>query len=265
MTNSLKLNSTAFFSEIPTWICYELSSDYNQTKKALLGHLCGYAAGHLSLALTPLTILADVIMGIWFSKHPPEGEDGKKMFHKFAIISPIQQIVNSGVNGLIYYGLYKLWKISHIAKILIFIIPFWKFSYIIGQSSVYLLPNSLNQNAFKIFIRDVYPSLASDTSQNLDKASKTFKERLKEAAPYCKGISENDAYGQFKCRICENATAREVLGFSQEDPLDQKLIEKTYKKLATVLHPDKNKYREKEAGVLFNCLSAAYELLLERN
>lgn len=300
------LPSAFKIAEIPTYICWKslkLSTSLwnrdavnrweqfkNRTIAVLAGtggYLGGIVALPITICLTPLTLLADVIIGIAecvFCIYKGLGkEDLSIIAHRKLIISPCQHltfclgaIAGLGVAQLFvsFYALNP--RLSFKCSLL-----FWTMGYACGQTAVGLLPKSLNHQSLNIFIGGGSGEGPDEQEKWLDgKSTHTYKQP-KSNPSFGIGNDQigwkdfinkemlslnrvDDAnlpiqYVNFKRRLLNGCNPQHLLELSNN--FSQRNLNKKYRVLALIIHPDKNEPRQREATALFNVLQKAYELL----
>ncbi len=133
------LPSAAQLGELPSYLAYQALIS-GKTFSAIGGYLAGFITIPISIAFTPVAIVADCIIGIaeaaFMTFKGAKKEDIKEVLFKKIVVSPIQQ------------------TISAIVKLACFILlpVAWTLSYVASQGVIMALPNSLNHKRLNIFI-----------------------------------------------------------------------------------------------------------------
>ncbi len=292
-----QLQPSAFkIAEFPTHLCWEsiksaeklFQSDTNSIPElvknrtiAVLygvgGYLGGMIALPVTLCLTPITLLADIVVGVaeilFCIYHGANKEDLYVIAHRKFAISPCQHLTFclGAIAGL---GISSFFVGSFtFGGALIF----WSLGYALGQKATSMLPESLNDSSFNIFIgggsgegddneswfKNTKSASASDrTKEQAD--TPPWEEYIQKAIPSLSRVNDanlNGKYIDFKKSLLKKCSPQELLGladgFSKED------LQANYRLLTLILHPDKNRSREKEATALFSVLREAYNILQE--
>lgn len=132
------LPSCAYIADLPVYLSFKGIKSGNP-EQAIAGALCGFFAVPLSVALTPLTIVADVIVGVV-----------ETLFVLFAGYG-VKEAMNLGLKKIILSPLHQL--LAMVTKIVVFAIPIlWSLSYEASIGIIKMLPNSINHTKFSIFI-----------------------------------------------------------------------------------------------------------------
>ncbi|MDP1609015.1 MAG: J domain-containing protein [Chlamydiales bacterium] len=253
---------------------------------AILSGVGGYVGGMIALpitlACTPVTIVADVVIGIaecsFCYYHGLSGNDIKKIAHRKFVISPLQQFIFCSaaisaivIANVIFSGGYLLTLSNPLAHSLSSI--FWTFGYAAGQVSVGKLPSNLNHQSFNIFINggsgeteggkwvDGDNTPPGESFNDHDERVLGWESYIAEELCHLSSIDDarvHEKYIAFKKGVFEQKTPRELLslniGFSQEE------LRKSYKTLALIIHPDRNA-SSIESESLFKILNQAYNRL----
>jgi hypothetical protein len=253
-TSSLPYNllpSAFLFLELPIKCAVNLVfvPPYSKGKFA-----CGYFMGMVALPIvvcgTPLTIVADMIMGIAEARRGKTEEERKSILFKKIVVSPLQQITFAVSALATATAIYLL-----AGKIAVFVA--WLFPYVIGRIITYEIPKTINFSQFDIFNHFnnfQLPENFNDTYQsNLDKVARNLKENN------FPGASEK--YLSIKNKIRNRVPASKL--FDLGENFTKKEVKKKYQQLSLLLHPDRNLGNEEEAKELFTCVTPAYEWLLK--
>lgn len=312
MSLSLSVKASAIFhyqmlpssfqlAEAPTYISWQIfqSSEklWNQETAnssqrfinrtlAILAGVGGYVGGiialPITLACTPVTIVADVVVGIaecfFCYHHGLSGNDIKKIAHKKFIASPLQQFIFCSAaistivaaNSILLGGCFLYLANPYLAPFALS--SFWTVGYAMGQVAVGKLPSNLNHQSFNIFINggsgetegrkwvdDDIPSRESFNS-NPEGISEWGNYIAKEMCnlSLVDDARAHEKYIAFKKDIFEQKTPQQLLnlknGFSHEE------LRQSHRTLARILHPDKNG-SSREATSLFKILNEAYNRL----
>ncbi|MGL5264570.1 MAG: J domain-containing protein [Candidatus Rhabdochlamydia sp.] len=267
------LPSASQIGELPSYLAFKaLTSD--NAGLAVAGYVFGFVAIPISIAFTPIAIIADIVVGIAEAIFIAYKEAGQKevqeLLFKKIITCPVQQ------------------TLSAITKTVIFLICplFWTLAYSCSQGIIKILPDYLNHKRMNIFINggitdknstktcfDEEIQLTSYQFKNDNNGSKAkgsssknthsqtlLKARIAEAIVSVSRINNAHTpqkYLQFKQKILNQASAQNIFGFSNNQFTQSDLLKK-YKQLTLIVHPDKNIDCQREAHLLFHCLQAAY-------
>jgi len=210
MSNYHVLPSAAVIAEAPlyyaTAACYSYNAGY-----VAIGYLSGLIALPISIASTPVTIVADIVIGIGeaiiaASKGTDKNEIQEILFKK-VIASPIQQLVST---------------IIKIVSLLVF--PFWFLGYLFGEQCIESLPDCINHKRINIFINDGTRDIAlraaitransliqGTLSIKCNKQCKNFIEKIKTypSAQEILGHPKNrEELGLASFQVKENITSR---------------------------------------------------------
>jgi hypothetical protein len=302
------LPSAFKIAESPTYLCWKsikfseslwnrnCANNYEQFKNrtfaVLLGissYLGGIVALPITIGLTPLTLLADIIVGIaeciFCLYKGLAKEDLSIIAHRKFVISPCQHltfclgaITGLGLAWLVSISRLNLWSFK--GSLL-----FWSMGYAFGQKAVGLLPKSLNHQSLNIFIGggsgegpdEQEKWLDSNINVHNQPKSNPFGQdkQLNYQIQWNNFINKeilslnriNDAnlaiqYTDFKQRLIKKCSPKDLMELSNN--FNQTDLQREYRKLALIIHPDKNLPRQREAAALFNVLQKAYELLSQQ-
>ncbi|MGD2168616.1 MAG: hypothetical protein PVI40_00045 [Chlamydiota bacterium] len=155
------LPSAFKIAECPTYLCWQLikSSEnlwnkrtssnielYKNRSFAVLSGMGGFIGGikaiQITIAATPITIIADLVVGVvecvFNYYHKANNNDVSAIAYRKLVISPCQQIT--------------FYLTSYFINILA--IPFWSIPYGMGQIAVGRLPKVFDYHLFNIFINE---------------------------------------------------------------------------------------------------------------
>jgi len=276
-------------AEYPTYYCWkslkssevlwkrETATDCERLKNRTFAVLrgCGSFLGGLvalpiTLCTAPLTLLADVIIGvvecIFCAYQGLKKEDILLIAHRKFIVSPCQHLAFC-VGAIVALGLSS----ALIAPI------FWSLGYASGQAFVGALPTKLNHHTFNIFVEGGSGEGQDETEKWLDGCFRdmpqsdpavgveakltlegwcAFIARESASLGHIDDAGLNPTYLGFKSGVMRKCKPQELLqlpdNFSQED------LVKKYRQLALILHPDKNLPRQNESKALFLVLRQAF-------
>ncbi|PIS00716.1 MAG: hypothetical protein COT84_06105 [Chlamydiae bacterium CG10_big_fil_rev_8_21_14_0_10_35_9] len=153
------LPSAFKIAEYPTYLCWQLikSSEnlwnkqtssnielYKNRSLAVLSGVVGFTGGikaiQITIAATPITIMADLVVGaaecVFNYYHKANNNDVSAIAYRKLVISPCQQIT-------FYLTSYFINTLA---------IPFWSAPYSVGQLAVGRLPKVFDYHLFNIFI-----------------------------------------------------------------------------------------------------------------
>lgn len=315
-TFQYQLLPSAFqIAECPTYLCWkamkqadklwnrDAATQWERLKNrtfAVLSGAGGYLGGMYALPITlccaPVTLLADVVIGVFeyaycYKKGLPKA-DLDIIKQRKLLVCPGQQLAFClgaiAVLGLIALRVapFNSFTIAGLKASLIsgfkYALVLWPGAYAVGQCVVGEMPARFNHHSFNIFIGGgggdgtdeeekwldshifTKPQTGPDPTFNQKRppAQKDWKAFLTSILPDLNRV--NDAglhveYIRFKQRILNKEPPENL--FSLPTPLEQQELTRKYRKLSLILHPDKNHPRQKEATALFAVLQEAYERL----
>lgn len=296
------LPSSFQLAEAPTYRAWQIfqsseklwdqeASDFSQClinrTLAVLAGVGGYLGGIIALPLTlasiPVTIVADVVIGLaecsFCYYHGLSGNDIKKIAHRKFIASPLQQLVfcsaaisTMAVANFIFLGGCFL-SISNPYLVPFVLSIFWTIGYAFGQAAVGKLPSHLNHQSFNIFINggsgeiegtrwvdegDV--PLRESFNGNPEDSSTWGNYLVKERGNLSPvdDAGAHEKYIAFKKGIFEQQTPQQLLGLN--DGFTERELKIAYRTIASILHPDKNG-SSRESTSLFKILNEACQRL----
>lgn len=209
------------------------------------GYLIGFVAMPIHLASIPVSIVADVVIGvaeaIFIAKKGAPRKDIQELLFKKLVASPIQQLTYGAVTGTLFYAIPLIWPLTCCT----------------GVATILLLPNSINHKRIHIFYKT-----ERTNGINIQIRSK-LKDRVKETRDFIR--SNVDAsnppanYTKFKNTVLNKESAWDLFEYTNDQLFTRSELDKKYKKLSLIIHPDKNSTRAEEARLLFTCLNQAYK------
>ena len=78
-------------------------------------------------------------------------------------------------------------------------------------------------------------------------------------------ISDNPQYVQFRQKVLNRDSARNIFAFHNDQKFTQKDLNKKRRQLSLIVYPDKNPNCIKDAEFLFKCLQEAYVELQKKS
>lgn len=302
------LPSAFKIAESPTYLCWKSikfseslwdrnsADNWEQFKNRTIavivgigGYLGGIVALPITIYLTPITLLADIIVGasecIFCAYKGLKQEDISIIAHRKFIISPCQHLTFclGAITGL---GAAWLLVAAYTANPWIGFkasLVFWSMGYAVGQKAVGLLPKSLNHQSLNIFIGGGSGEGSNEQDKWLD-SNISIRNEPKPNPSFgvgnyqieWEGFIRNEIlslsriddanlaiqYVNFKQRLLNRCNPKELLELS--DNFNQADLQKKYHALALIIHPDKNRPRQREATALFTVLQKAYEFLSQQ-
>lgn len=302
------LPSAFKIAESPTYLCWKAikfseslwnrnsADNWEQFKNRTLaiivgtsGYLGGMVALPITICLTPITLLADIVVGatecVFCFYKGLEKEDISIIAHRKFIISPCQHltfclgaITGLGVAWFLVSGYTINPWIGFKASLVI-----WSMGYAFGQVAVGLLPKNLNHQSLNIFIGGGSGEGVDEQEKWLDSNISTSNEPKsntsfgvgnyyaewedfirKEISSLNRIDDANLAiqYVNFKQRLLNRCNPKDLLELSNN--FNQVDLQRKYRALALIIHPDKNQPRQREATAVFAVLQKAYELLSQQ-
>jgi hypothetical protein len=165
------------YVEAPSHYAYDLVKSDSAFKIAQ-GFFLGWVALPITLASTPVTILADMIAGV------VEGgmqmytngfdQEAKTILYKKLVASPVQQITFTSTAVGVAWLIIKIGRHIHVG----FLFGLWTCSYFAGQWAVSMLPNSLNHKQINIFFKRGLREAGTGNSFFADELEGTIKKRI---------------------------------------------------------------------------------------
>ncbi|MGR3951507.1 MAG: hypothetical protein QRY74_01085 [Chlamydia sp.] len=140
MIQSYKIaHSTAIFSDLPVKVADFLLSSKELDLK-IVGYIIGLVAVPISIAFTPITIVADIIVGIaeavlLIKNHASDSTIANHAFQKI-IINPFHQVLSSAVRYILFLPCPLLWPLAYRAS----------------KEIIHLLSSPLQSNMTSIFL-----------------------------------------------------------------------------------------------------------------
>lgn len=256
------LPSASQIGELPLYLAYKaLKSD--NISRAVAGYLVGFIALPISVAFTPLTILADVITGIaeaiFIAYKGADRKEIQELLVKKIIVCSLQQILSATIKTVLFIPFSLMWTLSYAG----------------GQGVIKTLPESLNHKRMNIFINggitdkgsdktwfdeETELTLPSSSHDDAYEAGSKLKARIAEVIASVSRINKaqtSQNYFQFKQKILNQETAQNIFGFIEGKFTRSDLL-KRYRELLLIVHPDKNLDSQHEAHLLFLCLQEAF-------
>lgn len=303
------LPSAFKIAEYPTYLCWKsfrLSEPLwnrnsisnweqfkNRTIAILVGtgsYLAGIVALPITIGLTPITLLADIIAGVAeciFCAYKGLGKEELSIIaHRKLVISPCQHLTFclGAITGLgVGFLVYRLNRLTYL------LVPragfksslvFWPSGYAFGQKAVGLLPKSLNHESLNIFIGggsgegpdeqekwcngniNAHKQSKPNPSFEIDHSQIEWNDFIDKEIQSLNRVNDPNLaiqYINFKQRLLNRCNPKGLLGLSKN--FNQTDLNRKYRELALIIHPDKNQPRQQEATTLFKILQKAYELL----
>ena len=276
-----KLIPSAFiFAEKPLKFTENLLSN-KSFKVKTVGYLAGMVALPITLAATPVSIVADIVVGIgeiFLCKFRGfDNDDVLEIAKRKILIAPAQQLTFL-ITSVAIHVLFSGFNLTLSIPFLLL----WPASNMAGRTFISkLLPNCLGLEKMCIFPEEPpFPHIKTDPEP---KEKKSLDEKLQQAVPKLSRINSPttpDEYIKFKEEVLKASSAQGFLGGPQQIyehlknflvPDDNNPFQKggapqqIYKKLKQVLNPDKNPYRREEASELLRCLKTAYAILSKKD
>lgn len=269
---------------------HSFNSCYYQTKRFVLSTPMILATGSalaVSVILAPLTTVIDMIIGvaeIAFASY--KGYNKSELLNiaqKKFVASPAQHltyVISFTIPSLIFtiVGMRSLRSLNQC------IIPFLLIGGALGpiiyrenQKIIGALPQFLRPDGFNIFIEGGARDREGRKFTEWEKSYNDYKtKREKEEPRFQNPIQNTDlwkefiskekhsltkvenatsAYDSFKNGIIEDKTPQQLLGLN--DSFSKDALNKTFRTLATKIHPDRNLDRKDEATILMKYLNEA--------
>lgn len=301
------LPSAFKIAECPTYLCWKsikfseslwnrnCANNWEQFKNrafaVLVGtssYLGGIVALPITISLTLITLLADIVVGVaecvFCLYKGLAKEDLSIIAHRKFVISPCQHL--TFCLGVIT-GLGPAWLLFSVHTLNPWFsfkgsLLLWSMGYACGQAAVGLLPKSLNHQTLNIFIGGGSGEGPDEQEKWLDSNINTHSQP--KSTPFMQSrrlhdqIQWNDflnkeilslsrvddanlaiQYTNFKQRLIKRCNPKDLMELSNN--FNQKDLQRKYYELALIIHPDKNLPRQREATALFNVLQKAYVLL----
>lgn len=257
--------SAFIIAEKPLSVANKLLSSQEFTTGKIVGYFAGIIALPITIAITPITIVADIITGIgetiFCLYRGYSHNDCLEVAKRKIIIAPFQQIVFLATNAGLYFLINGTFGIPVTPWLLIL----WPIHYAASKVLINkMLPPCLGPTKISIFADDRFsldkPTTSKATTDNRPVTDR-FTETIKEVLESGNLTNINDPrvpsdYIDFKKRIKSNVSAEELFGLFGSH--NHSTIHQHYLYLFMLLHPHNNPYCQKEAAELFKCLEAAY-------
>jgi hypothetical protein len=165
------------YAEAPSHYAYDLVKSDSALRK-VGGFFLGWVALPITLASTPVTILADMVAGI------VEGgrrifkngfdQEVKSILYQKCVASPVQQITFTSTTVGVAWLIIKIG--SRFCPPLL--VALWTGPYFAGQWAVSMLPNSLNHQQINIFFERGLREASTGDSDFADELEATIKKRV---------------------------------------------------------------------------------------
>lgn len=288
------LPSAAQLTEWPLHMAWEKGCRSENDLYKAIGVLSGALVFPISVACTPLTILADMITGvaeaIFMAYKGAERKDIQELLFKKIVVSPVQQVVNT-VSQIFFPCMIAFVGLAFPVALPFIVVALplgWSVWKMFGEIGVSSLPDSLNNKRWNIFLdggtrtRDGQTFFENQAEKQAreEEAERKWQEFCN--AAYQRGYQEvedqiklmdtlsdseiktsNDKYEQFKTSIRNSTPIEKILNLPQNFTQDD--IKKAYKSWALCLHPDRHPPEKtaerKEATKLFQFLLTECERL----
>lgn len=195
-------------SDFPLHAAYEMATD-DSSFRTITGCFLGAAVLPVAVAAVPITILADVIVGIAEGSFAAYKKgftlETRDMFYKKIVVSPVQQLTFAMTVSSLAWGILKIGK----GVPYLFFFEAWIFFYLAGQKMVSKLPDCINQKQLNIFID--HKKQESDSCSSDDELEDTIKRRI------VKMTNGEKILKIVSVEVIKHAKANKILGIRPDD------------------------------------------------
>lgn len=246
------LPSASQIGELPSYLAFKAFKS-NNVGLSVAGYAFGFVATPISIAFTPIAIIADIVVGIaegvFIAYKGASRKEVQELLFKKIIVCPVQQILSVTIKTILFYPGFGI---------------LWPLAYACSQFIIKALPDCLNHKRMNIFINggitDKGRNKTCFDEENESSSQKPLRKRIAEARASMSRINNAHTppkYAQFKQKILNQESAQNIFGFGN-NPFTQDDLSKRYRELVLIVHPDKNVDFQQEAHLLFLCLQAAH-------